>query len=248
MEAGLRILQSVDLNHASHFSAILGWDTRRINAQRLHIVRVDSGPEARRAIVSQRNAIDHKLRLVLRAARMQHGISLIQPAWLRVHQVLQGASWNRTKPRFDLVRADLADGAGLVGIDQRIRRGDRHGFLHRRELKLKGIFGRDGGMNVNRICSVCKSRVLHFNLIYAIRQPLHRQVPVLIGGQGSPIPASLADDLYGCPHARPAGSTTRRRNSPLLVWQNKGRLTNSASIAYLFIAPVICRTPSQNDL
>ena len=85
----LRILQRVDLDHASHFPAIFRGNAGGVDAHRLHVVRFNLRSEAGRAIIRQRDAIHHKLRLILRAARMQHGIAFVQPAGLRIHQILQ---------------------------------------------------------------------------------------------------------------------------------------------------------------
>ncbi len=77
VETWLRILQRVHLDHAAHFSAIFRGNARGIDAHRLHVVRFNLRAEAGRAIVRQRNAIDHKLRLIFRAARMQDGIAFV---------------------------------------------------------------------------------------------------------------------------------------------------------------------------
>ena len=100
VETWLRILQRVHFDHAAHFSAIFGGNARGVDAHRLHIVGVHRRSEAGRAIVRQRNAVDHKLGLILRAAGMQDGIAFVQPAGLRIHQVLQGTAREPSRAGF----------------------------------------------------------------------------------------------------------------------------------------------------
>ncbi len=88
VKARLRVAQRVHLNHAAHFPSIFGRKPGGVDPDRLHIVSFDLRPEARGSIVGQRNSIDHKLRLILRVARMQDGVALVEPSRLRVHKVL----------------------------------------------------------------------------------------------------------------------------------------------------------------
>src|SRR5208282_6406041 len=78
----LSVLECVDFNHSSHFSSVFRRNACGVNAQRLQVVSVHGRSEAGRAIVGQRDAIDYKLRLILRAAGMQDGIAFIEPAGL----------------------------------------------------------------------------------------------------------------------------------------------------------------------
>ena len=77
VKACLRILQCINLDHASHFAAILRRKAGGIDAHRLHVVRFNLRSEAGRTIIRKRNAIHHKLSLILRTARMQHGIAFV---------------------------------------------------------------------------------------------------------------------------------------------------------------------------
>ena len=77
VETRLWIFERIHFDHAPHLSAIFRRKAGRINTHRLHVVRFNLRSEARRAIVRQRNAIHHKLCLILRAARMQDGIALV---------------------------------------------------------------------------------------------------------------------------------------------------------------------------
>ena len=51
VETGLRILQCVNLDHAPHFPAIFGGETRGIDAQRIDTIGVNLRAEAGRAVV-----------------------------------------------------------------------------------------------------------------------------------------------------------------------------------------------------
>ena len=86
---------------------------------RVDIVGANLRAEAGRAVVGQRNAIHYELRLILRAARMQDRIALVEPAGLGVHQILNRAAGQRSQAALDGLRADFVDRSRLIGIEQR---------------------------------------------------------------------------------------------------------------------------------
>ncbi len=131
MEARLHILERVDLNYASHFAAIFRGDARGIDGYGLHVIGFQLGPEAGRTVVGQRDSIDYELRLILRAARMQHGVAFVEPARLIVDEILHGASRNGGDAVLNFLQPDLADRASLVGIDEGIGSVDVDHFTHR---------------------------------------------------------------------------------------------------------------------
>ena len=79
MQTRLLVLDRVYLDHAAHLASILGRYARRINAHRLHIIRFECGTKAGRAIVSERNAIENKLRLIFRT-RAGAGLRFLRKA------------------------------------------------------------------------------------------------------------------------------------------------------------------------
>ena len=168
----------------------------------MHIVAVNRSPEAGRAIVRQRNAIDHKLGLILRATRVHDGVAFIEPPRLRIHQVLQGTARNRAQPVLDEVGGYLANRASLIGVDQCVRRSDGYGFIYRRQFELDGVFDRDRGMNFDNLGRGYKARLPYFELIDAVRQALHVQVALFAGGKSISIAVRLADDLNRRFHAK----------------------------------------------
>ena len=101
-----------------------------------HAVGFDFRPEAGRAIVCERNTVHHKLSLIFRSTRMQHRISFVEPARLRIHQVLQRAAGHGADPVLNRIRSNLADGARLIGINQSILRGDGCGLIHGGKFEL----------------------------------------------------------------------------------------------------------------
>ena len=117
MKAGLRVTESIDLDHATHFPAIFSGEPRGVDAHRIDIVGANLRPEAGGAIVRQRNAVNHELRLILRAARVQHGIAFVKPAWLSVHQVLHRTAGQRGQAMLNRFRTDLVYRASLIGIE-----------------------------------------------------------------------------------------------------------------------------------
>src|SRR5215469_534052 len=86
----LRVLERVDLDDPAHFSTVLGREARRVNGQRLNVVRLNYRTEAGRPVIRQGYAIHDKLRLVLGLTRVQDGVALVEPSRLRTHKVLQG--------------------------------------------------------------------------------------------------------------------------------------------------------------
>ena len=47
----------------------------------------------------------------------------------------------------NVLRSDLAYGAGLIGVDQSVGRGDGDRLLHGWQVELDGVFGWKLGMN-----------------------------------------------------------------------------------------------------
>ncbi len=94
METGLLILECVELDDAAHFASVVGGNAGGVDAHGLDVVGFDFGAEAGGAIVGERNAIDDELGLVFRAARVENGVALIEPAGLGVDEILQGPAGN----------------------------------------------------------------------------------------------------------------------------------------------------------
>ena len=103
---------------------------------------------------------------------MQHGIALIEPAGLGIHQVLQRSSRQGAGPVLNRGRADLADGARLIGVNQCIACGDGHRLGHFRELELDRVFDRKRGLNLDGLGYIGKAGLMDFELIHAKGQAL----------------------------------------------------------------------------
>src|SRR5262249_5147918 len=97
VQTRLPVFPCVHLDDRAHFPPIFGWNSGGVDADRLHIVGFDLRSEAWRSIVGQRNAIHNKLCLIFRITRMKDGVSLVQPARLRVHQILNRPTRYRTE-------------------------------------------------------------------------------------------------------------------------------------------------------
>ena len=183
VKSGVGILQRVHFHDAAQLAPVFRGNARGVDAHRLHVVRFDLGTEARRAIVRERNAVDHELRLVFRAARMQHGVAFIEPARLGVHQILQRTPGDRTEAVLNRVGADLADCAGLIGIDQGVGSGDGNGLIHGGQLELDHKFGGNRGTNLDHFRNRSESGLRNFQPIQAVRQALYLQPPLLAGAE-----------------------------------------------------------------
>ena len=143
VKAGLCILDSVELDDAAHFAAVVGGNAGGIDGHRLDVVGFEFGTEAGGAIVGEGDAIDDELSLVLGATGMEDGVALVEPAGLGVDEVLQGAAGNGAEPMLDGIRANLIDGAGLVGIDEGTRRVDGDGLGDGRQFELESLKHRE---------------------------------------------------------------------------------------------------------
>ena len=163
----------VHFHHAAHLAPILRRNARGINAHRFHIVRIDFRAEARRAVVRQRNAVHHKLCLIFRAARMQHRVAFIEPARLRIHQILHRSPRQRTHTMLNRVRPDLIDLSRLVRIHQRLIRRHIHRLLHLRQLQLQRDVLRELGLDLHGLRRRRKAELRHRYFILSKRQPLH---------------------------------------------------------------------------
>ena len=128
MEPGLLILDRVELNDAAHFAPVLGGNAGGVDAHGLDVVGFDFRSEAGGAVIGERNAVDDELRLVLRAARVENRVAFIEPARLRVDEILQGPAGDGTEAMLDYIGANLTYGAGLAGVDQSVLRFDRNGL------------------------------------------------------------------------------------------------------------------------
>ena len=68
METGLRVAQRVDFDDSAHFASVLGGNAGGVDGEGVDVVGFEFGAEAGRAIIGERNAVDHELRLILGTA------------------------------------------------------------------------------------------------------------------------------------------------------------------------------------
>ena len=74
---------------------------------------------------------------------MQDGVSLIEPAGLRVNNVLHGAPGKRSNSIFNLRGTDLHDGGGTTWIEESAGIAYRDDGLDRSDGKLQIAFDRN---------------------------------------------------------------------------------------------------------
>ena len=96
-DARVGLALRIQLHNAAHLAAQTPRIAGGVDSHGVQIVGFDLGAEAWRTIIDQGNAVDHELRLVLRAARMQHGVAFVEPARLRDHKVLHRAAGQRCR-------------------------------------------------------------------------------------------------------------------------------------------------------
>src|SRR5580704_9298775 len=105
MQALIRIALGIEFHDSAHLSSVLRGKAGSVDAHRVQIVGSNLRTKAWRAIVSERNAINHELRLVFRPAWMQHRIPFVEPSRLGVDKILYRSARQRLHPIFDLFRA-----------------------------------------------------------------------------------------------------------------------------------------------
>ena len=91
---------------AGQFSAVLRGKIRRQHTHGFHFVRIHIRCEGGRAVLRQRLAVDDKLHIVLRAARMKDTVGFKEPARLRRRQVQKVASGLRAEGFLDGLASD----------------------------------------------------------------------------------------------------------------------------------------------
>ena len=195
MNARLRVLQRVDFHHAAHFSAVLGRDAGGVNVHRLRVVRLDFGAETGRAIVCERNPIDHELRLIFRAARMQNSVPFVEPAGLRIHEVLHGPPRQRRGSSVNCFAADSVGRTGTVRIDERLLVVDDHGRVHGRNAEVHHKVRGKHGTNLNGSRERCKTLLLNMNGISSEREPSCNSKTCVVGHERLLELIPFADEL-----------------------------------------------------
>ena len=196
-----RILQRIHFHDAAHLAAVFRGNSGGVNADRLHVIRFDLRTKTGRTVIGERNTVDHELCLVFGATRMQHGVAFVQPAGLRIHHILDGASGDGTEPVLNRVGANLADRAGLIGIDQGVGCDDRDGLIHRRQLELNHQFGGNRGTNLDGLRHRRKSRGADFQTVDAVGQALHIEDTLIAAAERISILVGVAAERDGDLHA-----------------------------------------------
>ncbi len=95
----------------------------------------------------------------------------------------------------DKVGADLTNSPRLVGINQRIVRGNRQSFIDRWQLEPDRQVRCNRGANFDRLGYFCKAGLFDFELVDAIGQALHVQLTLTVGCERVVIAIGLASNL-----------------------------------------------------
>src|SRR6185437_4605634 len=95
VQSGIGLPPRIEFNDTTHLSAIFRRETCGIDTHGIEIVGLDFRSEAGRAVVSERNTIDHELRLVFGTTGMQNSISFVNPSRLSNDKILHRTSRQR---------------------------------------------------------------------------------------------------------------------------------------------------------
>ena len=96
MQACVGIALGIELHHPAHFSSVLRGKAGGVDAHRIQIIGPNLRTKAWGAIVSERNSVNDELRLIFRAAWMQHRIPFVEPSRLGVHEILHRSARQTT--------------------------------------------------------------------------------------------------------------------------------------------------------
>src|SRR4051794_13699545 len=129
---------------------------------------------------------------------MQHRVAFVEPARLRINQVLQGAAGNGGKAMCDTLRADLVHRAGQLWIDERWVSTDGEGFIHRGKPELNSLPGGQRGTNRKSFGERAESILLDLDCVGAVRKLANIEFASGVGFKLRVILISVAGDLH--PH------------------------------------------------
>ena len=103
-----------------------------------------------------------------------------------------------------------------------LARTHRYRLIHRRQLELDRVFGRNRGTNFDRFGHNRKAGLPDFELIDAVRQALHVQTALIAGRQSISILIRLADDLNGRFHTKTGRIGHFKAQFAALLWPKSG--------------------------
>ena len=180
MQPRSHIARSVHFHYAAEPPSILRRNSCGIDAHGLHILRPNLRPKTGRPVIRQRNSIHHKLRLVLRATRVQYGVPFIQPSRLRIHQILQRAPRRRPFALLNFFISDPSNRSHAMRIDQRIALLHGDHCADKRDCQSHPVFRRNRRPNVHSLGKRCKALPLHLHAIKPKRQKSRCQRPLFV--------------------------------------------------------------------
>ncbi len=143
-------------------------DAGGVEGEGVEVVGFDFGAEAGRAVVDEGDAVEDELGLVLGAAGVEDGVAFVEPAGLGVDEVLDGAAGEGGDALLDLRGADLLDGVGAVGVDERGGGGDLDGGVGAGEGEREGALGGERGADFEGLGGGPKAGGLGANLVEAV--------------------------------------------------------------------------------
>ncbi len=156
VEAGPRVARRAQFDDAAQLAAELGRIPGRAHSHRLELVDAQRLGERGRAIVAQRDTVDHVLHLVFRPARMQDAVGFQQPAGLGGDQIDERPPGRGYRPIAQDVSTDTVDGRTAKRVENRIgwgrdidhgaEPGQRQGHRMRDRQRRSHVHRRDGAL------------------------------------------------------------------------------------------------------
>jgi len=181
VEAGLSVLNRVHFHYAAHFSAVLGGETGSVDSERVDIFGFNFRSKTGGAVIRERNAVDHKLGLIFRATRMEHGVAFVKPAGLRVDEVLDRTTRQRAGACSDVFGTDLADIASAVGVQKGIFGSNGDGGGSRIQAESNRFLRRDRGANFDDFADRGETGTVNGDLIKAVREVASYKFTGIVG-------------------------------------------------------------------
>ncbi len=114
----------VQCDDAAEPASVFCWNAGRENVHGFEFIVLEGRCKPDRAVIVERDAVDHILRVVFRPARMQHGVGFQQPAGHRGHHINGASSQGCPEGLVELLPSRLQHHCRLRGVQQRRRVGN----------------------------------------------------------------------------------------------------------------------------
>ena len=196
MKSGLLVAVAIDFDDAAEFPSVLGRVSGGANSHGLELVDPERLCERGRAVVEERDAIDHVLHLVLGAARVKDTVGFEQPAGFSVHHFEDRSAGPGGGAVAELILADVINQRG-AGIEQRCGIAYSDGGFDRCDAERDAAFERNLRAHLDHFDERGETVARDLKAIAAEGKGFDREMTGRIGGESIAGLAGLAGEGDG---------------------------------------------------